>query len=577
MERVIAGLVALLLARLALAAGRAAQRRFSVPVDPLSLFLWLWAGALALFAAPVIYYTPSPATVWGLTYGSIAFFAAGCLLVYDLDRRRNGAVSTIEPLTPPPVSNVRLRLVWLAVGVLGLVGFAAFLRAGAEIVGLRTAILNPAQLRAERISGPAFDAAYGPAKVLTYFNQVAFVVWTIGLRTRAFSRRWRWARAVGLVSLLPFVFTADRGNMAATLAWAGVLHVLWGPLDVRRFRRYAPLALAGALAIFLALGARYGSSLESQPQIQARVLMNLPDQAVMGYLYITANLPTFGQLTEDPIAPVTYGQMTALPVVKAVDAAGLAGTPPFPTGVFYPIPFEAFSNYGWLGTFWLDLRAPGVLLLPLAFALLTAGVFLKTLRTRSFGWIWLLSLLLMVVAFSPLTNQLSTTFTWEHAALGPLIALAVSREPGGIAKMRSYVDRRRLAAAGLAGVLASIAVIGADLRRGKSAADPGVGAADIKRTLRAGAVDAHVAYQTEGAYPGVQALVSRLKAARPEIEYRPLASAVDVVPAAPAVGVFSTPDELMFRTHDRVGRVFELRRSERGGGHTFGPGTRDAP
>ena len=98
-----------------------------------ALVLAVWGGVLLVFAVPVLDYTHTSLTAWLLIYGSIATTIVGCLLAW----RR------IRP-TPPPIAEQRrslratidprrLRLVWLASAVVGLVGFAAFVNAVAGV------------------------------------------------------------------------------------------------------------------------------------------------------------------------------------------------------------------------------------------------------------------------------------------------------------------------------------------------------------------------------------------------------------------------------------------------------------
>jgi hypothetical protein len=256
--------------------------------------------------------------------------------------------------------------------------------------------------------------------------------------------------------------------------------------------------------------------------------------------------------------------MTVLPLVKAAHAAGLSGTPPVGTGVFYPIPFESFSNYGWLGTFWLDFRDLGVLGLPFLVGALATALFRSYWRRPSIGWLWALSMLMLVIAFSPLANELSTTFTWEHLALAPVLGIALA------AGRRAYAPTRRMVLA--AAVLAMLGVAGLAAVR-QSRGDPA--RPDAGSELIAAAVDAHVAFSTEGQYPSTKPLVSRLQVSNPAMDIRPLYTIDDPVPRAPAIGVLSNPYDVYFRTRTRDGRVLELHRIERFGGLTFGPGSRD--
>ncbi len=557
-ERITAGIAALVMARFALAASRRARYRYGAVADPLTVFLWVWTASIGLFAIPVIRYTPLGPHAWALVYGSILTFAAGCLLA---DRGRASKLRAPADHGGMTLNRDRLPVVWAIAVVLGLIGFLAFVRAAADVVGLSSVISDPAAIRAARRAGPAFDHLYGPGKVLTYFNQVAFVLWTVGLRTRSFRGRWSAARWLGAISIVPFVFTADRGVMAATVAWAGMLHLFWPrTVNYRRVLQIGAVGFVLAFVVFLAVGARYGSYLSGHPEIAAVSNIQRPGQGVIGYLYVTGNLPTFAQLTHDPLAPVTGGQMSILPIVKLVHAAGVPGTAPVGTGVFYPIPFEAFSNYGWLGTFWLDFRDAGVLLMPFLFAFGCTRIFVRFWRAPTLGWLWALSILMLVVAFSPLANELSTTFVWEHLMLAPVIGLL-------LAPTLAFRVRRL----GLAAALGATAVAGAGLLalRASSTTKP----PDLRRELLTLTVDAHVAYEAQGHFPTPQPLVTRLKVANPGAQLTALSSFLGPIPAAPTIGVFSIGPVLYMRTRQPDGQILEIHRYEVGPGFTFGPGT----
>ena len=79
---------------------------------------------------------------------------------------------------------------------------------------------------------------------------------------------------------------------------------------------------------------------------------------------------------------------------------GLWGQPPETVGAFYPIPFQTFNNYSWLGTFYTDFGLLGCLLLPFLFAYVSSAAQMRAVRRRTLLSAWTASLLLYCVAFT---------------------------------------------------------------------------------------------------------------------------------------------------------------------------------
>jgi oligosaccharide repeat unit polymerase len=573
LERTVAALVGAGLLALAILALRRARRRLGTPVDVLPLYLAAWGGVLLVFALPVLGYTHTSLKAWLLIYGSLAATIIGCLLAWrhravappPIDERRRSLRATVDPR--------RLRILWLAAFVLGLAGFAAFVHAVAGVAGWQAVVSDPATVRTIKRDSLAFQDAYGLWKLLTYFNQVAFILWTVGLRLRVFPGAWRLAALLGWVSLIPFVFTADRNLMAAALTLAATLHLLWpwsGPWRRVAIASGALLVVAGVG--LTAIGNRYGGSLEDQPTIAAQVEIPALRDAAIPYLYLTANLPTFGRLTDDALAPSTLGQMTVLPAVKAAARVGLVDTVPVETGVFYPIPTESFSNYSWLGVFWLDFRAVGVLLAPLLMGFVATWARLRLATRSTFLSLWTSAILLYVVVYSPLSNVLNTSLTWQFLLLG--VVLAVLLDPRAAHRVLERVRTMpRRAATGAAGV-AALAVTGAMLLVASSSArTPPAYYAEPE--LRAAVEKARYVYERGGRYPTALGLATRLHVSRPGVRFAPQATPTEPPPPAGVIGVFTQPHDLFLRVRAADGRVYEVHRTEADGGITFGPGTRD--
>jgi oligosaccharide repeat unit polymerase len=577
LERPLALVVAAGCLTVALRRLRSAYRTDGAPVDVVGVFLAIWGAVLLLFAVPLIKYTTTPALAWLMTYGSIGAFVLGGLVANRGRHLRTDArVERAEPALRATIDARRLRRLWLVTLAIGLVGFIAFVRAVDLAAGWQTLIHDPETVRELKRDSAVFQSSFGLWKLLLYFNQVAFLLWTVGLRLKVFSEgHWRHLRVLGAASIVPFFLTADRGLLVALLAWAVVLHLLWpSRVNWRRFAVYLAVAIAFAGALITAIGNRYGGSLQDHPEIAAQVTIPALDSIAVPYLYLTANIPTFGQLTEDAFAPRTYGQMTVRPIVKAAHAAGMPGTPPVGTGVFYAIPFESFSNYGWLGSFWLDWRFLGTLLLPAAFAFVAVRAQQRLRRRPSFAKLWLCSLLLYVIALSPFANALSTTFTWQYLLATPLISLAL--DSAAIPTLRLQVELMRPAKR-MALAACSVIALAALVATGLAVRGHGTGPSHIaaKRELDQAVRQAHYVFEQAHRYPEPLALATRLQVSRPSVRFRPLGAYTDPVPGQGVVAVFSTPRDVFLRVRASDGRLFEVHRTEDFGGVTFGPGTRD--
>lgn len=571
LERVAAALIAMVLLATAAVAIRHAQRRLGTPVDVVCVFLAIWGAILLLFAVPVIDYAPTGFRSWLVIYGSILTTATGCVLATRRWKPELLRISEQQHVLRNTIDAGRLRLVWLATAVLGLVGFAAFVHAVHGVAGWQAVFSDPATVRDVKRDSLDFQGAYGFWKLLTYFNQIAFVLWTIGARMRAFTGAWRWVASFGWVSLVPFVFTADRNLMAAALVLACTLHLLW-PWS-GSWRRVA-LAVGVSIAVgavgLTAIGNRYGGSLTDQPAVAAHVNWHVLDPVAIPYLYLTANIPTFGQLTQDDLAPLTGGQMIALPAVKAAARAGLVDTAPVETGVFYPIPFEAFSNYSWLGVFWLDFRALGTLLLPLLVGFIATSARLGLASRPSFLRLWTAAILLYAVAYSPLSNVLYVSLTWQYLLLGPVMALALA--PGltsrALAVVRAHA--RTAVACGTAMLLLAAGMAYVAQTRTPSPRDLSAVA-----ELHDAVEKAHAVYARDGRYPAAHPLATRLGVNRPEVAFHGQRSYSDPLPSPGVVAVYTLPDEVFLRVRAADGRVYEVHHDEADGGATYGPGTRD--
>ena len=551
------------------------MRRRGSPIDVLPLFSVAWALSLCAFAIPLIDYSTTPVSAWLVLYGSLATTALGCIAAQRVVSKRGSPIrgAAAESALRSTIDHKRLRVLWLTCALLGLLGFIFFLVAVDEILGWGAVLTDPETVRVIRAESPRFDRAYGVGKVLIYLNQMAFVLWTIGLRTRAFGGRWRWMKVAGFTSVVPFLFTVDRSVLFSLLLWTALVHLLWpGTVSWRRCAAAVCLGAVVAGIGFTAIGNRYGGSLEDHPEITPYLATRAVDPFVIPYLYLTANIPTFGQLTTDELAPSNYGQMTVLPLVKLGHLAGIPGTAPVGTGVFYPIPFESFSNYGWLGTFWLDFRWAGALLLAGVVGFAASAALSRFAHKPSVALLWIASLLLYVIVFSPFANALTATFTWQQLLLAPIVALSLDRQFAArtMAIVREVARRPVLVGLVIVVAAAMASALLATRRTGDATTHFNV-PAELDLAVR----NAREVYAEYGRYPGPKSLASQLHVNRPQVDFQPQAVYSDPVPKSPGVAVYSRPEDLFLRAKSADGRVLEVHRSETLGGITFGPGSRD--
>jgi oligosaccharide repeat unit polymerase len=529
-ERWSAAGVGVALIVLALVRGTRARRRGEQPVEPLTVFLLGWGVELALFALPFVAYSDSSVRTYVAVYGSIVTFSAGCLAVYRYVRPR-APRDEDERLLPG-----RIRLAWGFCLVLGLVGFAMYVRAVDAVLGWRMLFDEPHLVRAIQTTSTEFDQVYGRWRLLTYFAQIGFLLWTIGLRAGAFRGRWRLAIPLGALSILPMLFTGERTLLATMLVWAVLFHLIWRP--VRDWRRLTAGLAITALVLgtaFSLLGGRVGKTIDNHPEISSVLETDLIRARALEYVYITANIPALDKLMEDPVAPRTDGAMTLLPGVKIVNALGIGDEPPEEVGAFYPIPFSTFNNYSWLGSFYLDFGLLGCLLLPALVGALAALVARRVAQPPTLLGSWTLSLALYVIAFTPLLNKLSTTLTWQYLLLGPFVAMFV-RE-GGFREASRLARSRRVLRIGAAVVAAASAVL---LALGALATSNEPAAADgdeLAQRLEAAADRIDVIYADDPRIHPPDAIASRLHIADPGMRYQGVADYRDVPDTASAIGL----------------------------------------
>jgi oligosaccharide repeat unit polymerase len=524
------------------------------PVTVLGLFLAVWAFSLALFAIPWVRYDHTSFSTWLVIYGSLVMFSLGSVLARRKLRGHNFEASTSSRDLDP----ARLRLVWLGATAIGLLGLAAYIRAVDSVIGWHAILHDPQAVLDVQSKSQHFKSSTSSFTLLLYFNYVAVILWTIGLRTRAFSGKWRLARVAGALPVLVLLLPGSRQLLFILVIWVAAFHVLWRPpSDIRRLLYRLALGIMILLAFFIAVGSLTGSTLRSHSEIKRALTTQTASVLAIPYVYMTANEPLLSKLAADPIRPHTHGQMTILPLVKLAHVAGFASVPPEETAAFYPIPFDSYNSSTWLGPFLLDFGLVGCLILPLLFGFLFTTIGMRAVRGRSLVSLWLASLALYVVAFTPLNNELTIAPTWELALLGPLVVGLCAAGPGPRQRARAAISRvwparlrTRLGLALLAGLCLLALVLG---RVGVLKPQSPV----LGNELLSDSALLGLAQTSEGMSDSF-VLASRLQAAHPAFTY--VASPQSgVSPEEPnVIGVYAGDDKVTLTAHAGKGTVFRL-------------------
>jgi oligosaccharide repeat unit polymerase len=540
-----------LLLFLALLATRA--RRTGVPpVYSVVAFISVWGLSLGLFAIPWIRYSQTHAEAWLAIYASIACFLAGAFLACRV--RQQPPEDTARP---EELSLRRVHIAWLATGTLALLGFALFIRAIELTVGWQTLLEDPALAR--RIQRTAeFEDAYGFGRALSYLSPVSLLLWTVALREKFFIGRWRTIALLEVFVLVPFLFLGERLSLLTAATWIAAFHLVWRPVGLPRRVLAIGLALVTVgLAYFYAIGSQKDATIEAHPEIRSELTTRTLESLALPYVYSTANIPVFSRLSDDPLAPTTYGQLTILPVVKAAHRLlPLDGAPP-EYGAFYPIPFDSYNSATWLGPFYRDFGLIGCLILPALVGFLTTFAVLVARRRRTLLSCWLAALGLGVILFSPLKSQLQDGGTWALLLLGPIASAFLVARPGRRSheSMRSFLPspfvRRVLLASGLVAALGAAAAAG--LGATTTPADEAVPtearlAAAKERLERAGALEGPASSS---------ALATRLGVSDPSGRYEAMARPTST-PAPGVVGVFWGDGALRLVARARNGELREL-------------------
>jgi hypothetical protein len=184
--------------------------------------------------------------------------------------------------------------------------------------------------------------------------------------------------------------------------------------------------------------------------------------------------------------------------------------------------------------------------------------------------LWTAAILLYVIVYSPLSDVLSTSLTWQYLLLGPIMAVVLDPGRGRRALRRLAVRPKLAAAVGTASVVVPVGLLFAASSSVRS--PPEIAGAPA---LRDALDKARYVYRHQGRYPVALGLATRLGVNRPDVRFRAQQRYTEPLPPTGIIAVFTQPNEVFLRVRGADGRVYEVHRTEEGGGITFGPGTRD--
>lgn len=533
---------------------------------PAAVFVAIWAVSLLLYAVPVMDYVATPTIAWVVVYGSIASFLAGAWFAY----RRTGDIgSAAETSTgfsdqPEPLSTNRINLAWLCTGGLSLVGFAFFLHAIDATVGWQTMLQDPGAARAAQ-GLPRFLDAYGPGKALSYLAPVALLLWTVAIRDRHFVGRWRYLAPAIILVLLPYFFIGERLSLMFATVWIAAFHFVWRPVaNPRRIAAWAAILLLAGLSFFYVIGNQKGATLDTYPTVREAVTDEMFEPIALPYLYATANVPVLGQLMQDPMAPTTYGQLTARPISTLVHRVlPVSGNAP-DQGGFYGIPFTSYNSATWLDPFYRDFGVLGALLLPGLFGFLATWLFLKARRRHTLVSSWIAAIGLAFVVFSPLKSLAPDALTWELLVLAPLVGLFLRPDARSRLRLattnlqdRLRLDRRVITAAAALLILAGIVVSLLALQRGVSESQSTFVTTGKLESDAARLVDSFdkLSPTADGPEGDTQSVASRLGVSDTGTRYVAMPDAASSPSEPGVIGVYAEGDFFALRAIDEDGQV----------------------
>jgi oligosaccharide repeat unit polymerase len=536
------------------------------PHATMTLFAFVWAVSLGVYALPWIRFSRPTDLAWATLYGSVAAFLIACAVTERFVSRSPHPSGHGERVSP-----TRLNIAIVITTALGYVGFAFFLRAVNRTVGWTTLFTDLHAAR-EVQSESKFGQAYGNVKLLTYFSGISLLLWSLALREHTFSGRWRLLAPIGVLVLAPYFFLGERLSLITVLIWTAAFHLLWRP--IKSPRRVALLALTGTVAaagFFFLIGHNKGATIENYPVLRQELTTRKFDQFAFPYLYLTANIPVYSKLTQDPIAPHTHGSLTFWPAAKLSNVALRRTDYPPKFGAFYDIPFDLYNSTTWLGPFYLDFGVPGSLLFPAAFGLVTTWLLVLARQRRTLLTVWLAALGLVIIAFSPLKNAFSDANTWEFIIIAPAVSLfaaerfTTENQQSHSSHRKNLIRRHPFLFTFALILLVGLAAIATALRFSSSAPHDTNSSNTVSVRLSEAGQKLVRIYNKEGAStPHV--LATRLSVSDPSQNYIGYYS-YPAVPPIGAIGVFAKQHEFRLRAKTAGGNVFEAVGVPRGGSY----------
>ncbi len=563
-DRVAAASVAVVLLLLSVAVFRRRRSRDVAARSPITLFALVWAIALGFFAIPWINYSRPSGLAWAAVYGALIAFLVGAFVGERLGRRLG------SPPGPERLRLARLRAAVVITALVGYIGFAFFVLTINDIVGWR-ALFTDLRAAREIQASSRFNEQYGTIRVLTYASGISLLLWTIGLRERAFRGRWRILAPVGFLVLVPYFFLGERISLLTVGMWITAFHLLWRPArSPRTVAAVAVLAVAGALGFFYLIGYQKGATLQNHPQLKSQIRTERFQELIFPYLYLTANVPVLSKSMQDPIAPQTYGALTFWPASKLSNLALRRSDFPPKYGAFYNVPFDGYNSATWLGPFYRDFGLPGCLVMPALFGVFTTWLVTLARRRRTLLTAWIAALGLTIIAFSPLKNAFPDASTWELLIAAPLVSYFMrQRTPRDHPAPRWRIldlQRRPLVFATAIALAVALAAVAGRNRLATAGAHGQTSTQVVsERLVRAGEKVAQI-YQREGNGSSPHALATRLEVSDPSTLYHGVYSPGEI--SAPGV-IDVIPGQQEFRLQSRTDRdeVLEVIGVRRGGSY----------
>ena len=432
-----AGLLLVAMAGATFPMGRAATTRF---LSPASLYVAMWLLLVGLYLMPVVAYTDVGSDAWLAVFGSLAAFTGGCLFTITLAGRARP-----QPLRPQDalafrVDRSRLERAILIITLLGTIGLIGYLKLVNDQFGVGVFFSGNSFIVRQAEATEEFQREFGPAKFLNYLNFA--IPPLLMFYYRVFPKG---AALKLIVCAVPTVASAalslDRTQPFFVIMWTAFIYLLLTGKSEGRRLLVAALAVGGLLiVVFLAVGAVLGKTAENNPLLlSASLLPETFDPILLPYSYLTSGIPALDRyLASNPPAEY-WGLFSLLPVSKILVGWGLASAAPSEIGPFYLIPFPQ-NTYTFLNVFYSDFGMPGVFGVPFALGVVSTWLHKRFLERPSLLNTVQLALLLYCLAISVFGNKFVSTFIWELAAVGFMIAIYVNKPVA-----RSTTDRATLA------------------------------------------------------------------------------------------------------------------------------------